>query len=107
MVSSNANRSSTEETRKGRPPAHPEKRSQLLGVDVLEWYYQTVVVHQQENMRKGGPPAKTNLGATGKGSMTLSIGYIKDSSSAWVGSLFGHEGQHYLNSGEYSGANLW
>jgi hypothetical protein len=58
-------------------------------------------------MRKGGPPAKTNLGATGKGSMTLSIGYIKDSSSAWVGSLFGHEGQHYLNSGEYSGANLW
>ena len=38
---------------------------------------------------------------------TLSIGYIKDSSSAWVGSLFGHEGQHYLNSGEYSGANLW
>jgi hypothetical protein len=21
--------------------------------------------------------------------------------------LFGHEGQHYLNAGKYSGANLW
>jgi hypothetical protein len=50
---------------------------------------------------------KTDLGATGKGSMTLSIGYIGASSAAWIGSLFGHEGQHYLNSGQYSGANLW
>jgi hypothetical protein len=50
---------------------------------------------------------KSKLGATGKGSMTLSISYIHDSSAAWLGSLFGHEGQHYLNSGKYSGANLW
>ena len=50
---------------------------------------------------------KTGLGATGKGSMTVSIGYIKATSSAWIGSLFGHEGQHYLNAGKYSGANLW
>jgi hypothetical protein len=49
----------------------------------------------------------SQLGATGKGSMTLSISYIHDSSAAWLGSLFGHEGQHYLNSGKYSGANLW
>jgi len=50
---------------------------------------------------------KTLLGATGKGSMTVSIGYIGASSSAWLASLFGHEGQHYLNAGKYSGANLW
>ena len=49
----------------------------------------------------------TLLGATGNGSMTLSNGYIHDSSAAWLGSLFGHEGQHYLNAGKYSGANLW
>ena len=49
----------------------------------------------------------TYLGATGKGSMTLSAGYIGASSAAWVGSLFGHEGQHYLNAGKYSGDNLW
>lgn len=51
--------------------------------------------------------ANTLLGATGKGSMTLSIGYIGASSAAWIGSLFGHEGQHYLNAGKYSGTNLW
>jgi len=41
--------------------------------------------------------------------MTLSIGYIKNPSvsSAGLASLFGHEGQHYLNTGKYSGANLW
>jgi len=50
---------------------------------------------------------ETSLGATGKGGMTLSIGYIKATSSAWLGSLFGHEGQHHLNEGKYSGANLW
>jgi RHS repeat-associated protein len=50
---------------------------------------------------------KTLLGATGNGAMTLSIGYIAASSSAWLGSLFGHEGQHYLNAGKYSGPNLW
>ena len=51
----------------------------------------------------------TQLGATGKGSMTLSIGYIKNPnvSPAGLASLFGHEGQHYLNAGKYSGANLW
>jgi hypothetical protein len=39
--------------------------------------------------------------------MTLSIGYIGRVSAPWLGSLFGHEGQHYLNAGKYSGANLW
>jgi len=47
------------------------------------------------------------LGATGKGSMTLSPHYIGEVSSAWLGSLIGHEGQHYLNAGKYSGENLW
>ncbi|MGC1483336.1 MAG: hypothetical protein WA789_06040 [Candidatus Acidiferrum sp.] len=49
------------------------------------------------------------LGATGKGSMTLSKDYFEDSgvSSAWLGSLVAHEGQHYLNSGKYSGSDLW
>jgi hypothetical protein len=49
----------------------------------------------------------TNLGATGKGSMTISIGYIGAVSASWLGSLFGHEGQHYLNAGKYSGPNQW
>jgi hypothetical protein len=47
------------------------------------------------------------LGTTGKGDMTLSTSYIGASSAAWLGSLFGHEGQHDLNVGKYSGANLW
>jgi hypothetical protein len=49
------------------------------------------------------------IGATGNGSMTLSIGYMEapGTSAAWLGSLFGHEGQHYLNSGKYFGPNLW
>lgn len=51
--------------------------------------------------------AKDYLGATGKGSITLSIDYINKVSSAWIASLFGHEGQHYLNSGQYSGDKRW
>lgn len=50
---------------------------------------------------------KTDLGATGKGTMTLSIGYIGGVSASWLGSLLGHEGQHYLNAGKYSGEKLW
>jgi hypothetical protein len=38
---------------------HPKKRTQLLGVDVLEWYYPTAYPRQQENTRKGVPPAET------------------------------------------------
>jgi RHS repeat-associated protein len=40
-------------------------------------------------------------------SMKLSTSYIKRSSAAWLASLWGHEGQHYLNTGKYTGANLW
>lgn len=47
------------------------------------------------------------LGATGGGSMTLSFNYIHDNSTAWLASVFGHEGQHYLNAGKYSGAERW
>jgi RHS repeat-associated protein len=47
------------------------------------------------------------LGATGKHALTLSAAYIRDTSPAWLGSMFGHEGQHHLNAGRYSGANLW
>ncbi len=49
------------------------------------------------------------LGATGDGSMTLSKDYMEAPgvSAAWLGSLFGHEGQHYLNSGKYSGTERW
>jgi hypothetical protein len=66
---------------------------------------QTKAIGQISSFSVVGP--KTDLGATGTGSMTLSIGYIGASSPAWIGSLFGHEGQHYLNAGKYSGANLW
>ena len=53
--------------------------------------------------------SKDKLGATGKGCMTLSKDYMNAAgvSSVWLGSLFGHEGQHYLNSGKYSGAERW
>ena len=66
---------------------------------------QTKAIGQISSFSVVGP--KTDLGATGKGSMTLSIGYIGRVSAPWLGSLFGHEGQHYLNAGKYSGANLW
>jgi len=39
--------------------------------------------------------------------MTLTSGYMKNSSAAWIGSLFGHEGQHHLNTGKYSGSDRW
>jgi hypothetical protein len=39
--------------------------------------------------------------------MTLSFKYIMSSSAAWLASVFGHEGQHDLNKGKYSGADLW
>ena len=55
------------------------------------------------------PDPKKRLGATGSDSMTLSARYLENPnvSAAWVGSLIGHEGQHYLNAGKYSGENLW
>jgi hypothetical protein len=46
------------------------------------------------------------LGQSGH-SMILSVGYINRSSPAWLGSLWGHEGQHYLNTDQYVGSNLW
>lgn len=49
----------------------------------------------------------TYVGATGKGSITLTARYLTESTPAWIGSLFGHEGQHYVNHGRYSGENLW
>jgi hypothetical protein len=36
---------------------HPENLNQSLGVDILEWYYPTVCLRQQQNTRKGVPPA--------------------------------------------------
>jgi RHS repeat-associated protein len=62
-------------------------------------------IGQISSFSVAGPNSK--IGASGKGSMTLTGQYIKDSSAAWLGSLFGHEGQHYLNHGKYSGVNLW
>jgi RHS repeat-associated protein len=50
---------------------------------------------------------RTYLGATGQHGITLSIRYIKESSAAWLASNFGHEGQHHLNAGKYSGGNRW
>ena len=38
--------------------APPEKLNQFLGIDVLEWYHPSVSMRQQENTRKGVPPAK-------------------------------------------------
>ena len=66
---------------------------------------QTKAIGQISSFAVSGP--NTQLGASGKGSMTLSVSYIRNVSTAWLGSLFGHEGQHYLNSGKYSGTNLW
>ena len=83
----------------GAAAALLNKNASLLTADEKK------AIGQISSFSVAGP--KDLLGATGKGSMTLSIGYIKDTSAAWIGSLFGHEGQHYLNSGKYSGANLW
>jgi hypothetical protein len=44
-----------EEPQKG---GHPENLNQFLGIDVLEWYHPSVFVRQQENTRKGVPPAQ-------------------------------------------------
>jgi hypothetical protein len=68
---------------------------------------------QKEKLSLRHPPVTSSstqkLGETGTHEMTLSIGYIKDPgvSSAWLGSLFAHEGQHSLNRGAYTGENLW
>jgi hypothetical protein len=47
------------------------------------------------------------LGAVGNGVARFSVAYLGQSSADWVGSLIGHEGQHYLNAGKFSGDNLW
>jgi len=39
--------------------------------------------------------------------MTLSYKYIYNSSAPWLASLLGHEGQHYLNKGKYTGEDQW
>jgi len=51
---------------------------------------QTKAIGQISSFAVSGP--NTLLGATGKGSMTLSIGYIHDSSAAWLGSLLATKG---------------
>lgn len=50
--------------------------------------------------------SKEYLGAK-KGGMRLSADYVSDISAAWLGSLLGHEGQHFLNKGHYGGKDLW
>src|SRR6266850_4439838 len=49
----------------------------------------------------------TYIGANGSHGFTLDMTRIKLSSVAYLASLFGHEGQHHLNAGKYSGGNLW
>jgi hypothetical protein len=39
--------------------------------------------------------------------MAISVNYLSVSSAAWAGSLFGHEGQHYLNREQYTGEDAW
>jgi len=53
--------------------------------------------------------SKAYEGATGNHTMTLSIGYLTKFpvTASWLGSLVGHEGQHYRNSGKYKGAEMW
>ncbi len=46
------------------------------------------------------------VGATGTG-LILGFNSIQMSSPAYLASLFGHEGQHNLNVGKYSGSDLW
>lgn len=50
--------------------------------------------------------SKALLGEIGR-TMRLSTGYIKSVSIPWLASIFGHEGQHLLDKGQYSGSNLW
>ena len=47
------------------------------------------------------------MGNSGNATMRLAAGYIRDNSAGWMASIFGHEGQHYLNRGKYSGESLW
>lgn len=49
----------------------------------------------------------TCLGETGGHSMRLSVHYLRSVSAAWLASIFGHEGQHFLDAGHYSGVRLW
>ena len=50
--------------------------------------------------------SKALLGEIGR-TMRLSTGYIKSVLIPWLASIFGHEGQHLLDKGQYSGSNLW
>lgn len=48
------------------------------------------------------------IGTTGRGNVTLSSQLIRDVSTPWLASLFGHEGQHSLNTGRrFRGNNAW
>lgn len=49
----------------------------------------------------------TCLGETGGHSMKLSVSYMHTASTAWLASLIGHEGQHFVDRGKYTGADAW
>jgi hypothetical protein len=58
----------------------------------------TIIITQAHNVY---------LGQTNSHEMTLSLDYLWHCSSAWLGSLVGHEGQHALNSGKFKGEDRW
>ena len=62
-------------------------------------------IRQIKSVNIVGPD--TDLGAGGRHGMDLSARYIHDSPTTWLASNFGHEGQHHLNRGKYSGQNAW
>lgn len=48
-----------------------------------------------------------NLGAFPGDGMTLSLPYLQRFSVEWFASLFGHEGQHHRNRGEFTGSETF
>jgi len=42
---------------KSKRVGHPERQNQSLRIDVLEWYYPTVMRLQKEDCGEGAPPA--------------------------------------------------
>ena len=47
------------------------------------------------------------LGDINHAEMRLSVAYIRNCTVAWLASLVGHEGQHAINHGKFTGTLLW
>lgn len=67
---------------------------------------EALAIRQMREVNVTADPAVC-LGQTSVHAMTMSTQYLGAVSTAWLGSVFAHEGQHTLDRGKFTGAERW